>query len=71
MDLITEFLQFQDRVEEAIAQSTVLPRVLSKLLYLHPVQSMRRRIVDKLEGVITGIWAELHSGKLCHWIVCV
>ena len=71
VDLITEFLIFQDKVEEAIAQSTVLPRFLSLLLYLKPVESMRLRIVKKLEQVINSIWKELHLGMcgVCIYIV--
>lgn len=58
MNLTTEFLQFQDTLEDAIAQATVLPRVLALPLYLQPVERRRGAIVQKLAHIIEEVWAK-------------
>jgi cytochrome P450 len=62
LDLVTEFLLFQDSMEEAIAQATVLPRVLSLPLYLEPAQRRRGAIVQKLSQAIETVWAQEDQG---------
>ena len=54
-DLVSDFLQFQDQVEEAIAQAAVLPRIIAVPMFLNPVEKKRRCIVDKLETIISDI----------------
>ena len=61
-DLTSEFLHFQDKMEDAIAQATILPKALALPLFLEPVQKLRGAIVRKLAAVIEETWVGIQEG---------
>ena len=55
---IEDYIQFQDGLEDAIAKATVLPRWLARLVFLAPVERMRKGIERQLAGCIASMWAD-------------
>lgn len=52
-DFISEFMEFQDRLEDATAKAAVLPRWLALPLVLWPVAYRRHRLSHKIASFIT------------------
>ena len=56
--LLTDLMVFQDRLEDAIAQSAVLPRWLALPLFLWPVQSLRYGLQSRMSRSLESILPE-------------
>ena len=54
---IEEYITFQDKLEEATAKATVLPRWLAKPLFLDHVGVLRQGLVAMLSPTIASMWA--------------
>jgi len=60
-DLLSEFMVFQDAVEDATAKAAVLPRPIALVVALWPVQSKRQTLQRRLKSIIERILAEAEA----------
>lgn len=55
---LEEYIRFQDGLEDAIAKATVLPFWLARLVFLAPVERVRKGLEQQLAGCIASMWAD-------------
>lgn len=60
-DILTDFMTFQDQVEETTAQSAVLPQFLALPLYLWPCQKQFHRLRENITSTVEYIWKHFDS----------
>jgi len=67
--LLEDLMIFQDKLEDAIAQSAVLPRWLALIFFLRPVQSLREGLQRRIAKILPIIMKEDNSNnKVGPWL---
>lgn len=64
-DFISEFIIFQDEVEECTAKAAVCPEWLAKPLFLSQCKSNRVSLVDRIAEVLKDLMLDLETGDCC------
>jgi len=62
-DLLSEFMVFQDRVEDATTKGVALPSWLSRPLIWWPVRLRRWRLRRRLAEAVAAVWAPASGGE--------
>mmetsp|Transcript_8502 Transcript_8502/g.27785 ORF Transcript_8502/g.27785 Transcript_8502/m.27785 type:complete len:385 (-) Transcript_8502:27-1181(-) len=62
--LLSDYIDFQDALEEATAAAVALPGYIAKLVATGPVARKRATIVERLAGCIQKLWEEPGSAGL-------
>ena len=70
--IISDYVNFQDGLEDAVAKATVLPRWLAGVAFLDPVADKRRPLVLRLAASIGAMWdgaanPDADTGKVGCW----
>jgi len=59
--LMDEYMHFQDKLEDAIAATAVLPKALARPLKLAPIARLRKTLTAKLAAAISRLWEQAES----------